>query len=749
MNSAALLVFFAFLAVHPAAEPAPPDPSPAFASGVAAQAKAAFDAGRYGEAAAKLAAVKTPEAAYLRALSLVESGRGAQAIRPLDGLEAKLPDIADRVLFLRGRALEQAGRQKEALAAWAAVPDGSRLAAQARLSRAKLAGGLGDRAAALEALAPLLVRPAPDDIAKPDLAATALLLAGRMQARAPSPAPEAARRAFLECYAAHPLAPEAAECASALRALPKPHGAEPGPEEQLRRAEALVDQNRADLALKVLERLVPELPGAGAGEPLACRAHAALGRVYRKERNGAKAIELRAPVVEACDDAKLRVRSLFVLAGATSLAGDKDEAIALYRRLARDYPTDALADDALFYAAELLSRAGKDVEAHEALAEIAREEVGDRRDEARFRLAWLARRSGDADGAIAQFLAIEESKRDSDPYEHARAAYWRARILQQRGEGGARAARAIWTDLVQRYPVDYYGLLARARLKDGADERGALPAPLETPPPTEPDWDPGPLAADPHFRAGVVLLRLGLAHDAAEELGAVEPSKLTGQGDVPEPVLVVADLLDRAGDHRTAHQLLRTRARVALRKAPAGANLRAWRIAYPPAFRDDVKRFAPGSGVPIDLLQALMREESALDPRAVSPVGAIGLTQLMLPTARQMAHQLRMARPSRTDLMKSTVNIRLGATYLGQLIRKFDGSVPLAVAAYNAGGGAVSRWVEARGKLALDEFVEEIPYEETRGYVKRVLRSFAAYRLLYGAPDAPAQLGVLGVSAAR
>ena len=153
--------------------------------------------------------------------------------------------------------------------------------------------------------------------------------------------------------------------------------------------------------------------------------------------------------------------------------------------------------------------------------------------------------------------------------------------------------------------------------------------------------------------------------------------------------------------------------------------------------------------MPIDLLQALMREESALDPHAISPVGAIGLTQLMLPTAREIARQLRMKRPSRTDLMKSGVNIRIGAKYLGQLIRKFDGSVPLAVAAYNAGGGAVSRWVEARGTLDLDEFVEEIPYEETRGYVKRVLRSFAAYRLLYGAPDAPPQLGVLRASERR
>jgi soluble lytic murein transglycosylase len=171
--------------------------------------------------------------------------------------------------------------------------------------------------------------------------------------------------------------------------------------------------------------------------------------------------------------------------------------------------------------------------------------------------------------------------------------------------------------------------------------------------------------------------------------------------------------------------------------------VRAWRIAYPPAYRDDVKRWAPPAGVPVDLLQALMREESALDPRVVSPAGAIGLTQLMLPTAQSVARSLGLGRPSRGDLSRPDLNIRIGARYLGELIRRFDGSVALALASYNAGGGAVSRWLDARRGLELDEFVEEIPVEETRGYVKRVLRSYAAYRLLYGSPSEAAITGLL------
>jgi soluble lytic murein transglycosylase len=107
----------------------------------------------------------------------------------------------------------------------------------------------------------------------------------------------------------------------------------------------------------------------------------------------------------------------------------------------------------------------------------------------------------------------------------------------------------------------------------------------------------------------------------------------------------------------------------------------------------------------------------------------------MLPTAQAEARRLRLGRTvSAADLMDGRLSIRLGAAHLGGVLRRFGGSAPLAVAAYNAGEAAVRAWVRERGGLPLDEFVEEIPVQETRGYVKRVLRSYAAYRLLYGGP---------------
>ncbi|HTN52969.1 MAG TPA: transglycosylase SLT domain-containing protein [Anaeromyxobacter sp.] len=734
----------ALAAQTPAGPPAPrvgeAELAPLLVAGPGAEGKAAYDAGRFAEAASRLALDRSPEAAYLRALALLEAHRSREAIAALEGLEGRLPDLADRILYLRGQALAEQGRKEEALAAWKAVPDGSLRAPDARLARGKLAASLGDRARTEEALSGLLGARAPADLAKPDLAASALLLAGRARAGASPPDPAGARSALLACWADHPLAPEASGCLVALQALRGPEGGPPTPEESLRRAESLLDVNRTGPALSLLKPLLAT-QAARPATPLACRIRLDAGRALRRERSYALTISTLRPVVERCQDPDQRVRALFLLAGAASIAGDRDEAVGLYRQLARDFPDHSLADDALFYAADLLARGGRIAEARQALAAIVRDHAGgDFRAEARFRLAWLSKQAGEVGAAVAQLLAIEEDEAGRDAYEHARAAYWRGRLLAGEGPAGQAAAAAIWAGLALRYPTDYYGLLARDRL---ADAGRASPGPVPPAGGPEPRYDPGPLPGDAHYRAGLLLLRMGLLHDASEELEAVPLSLARGAGDAPEPVLLLADLLDRAGDHRSAHQLIRTRARGALHDPPSAENLRAWRIAYPPAFRAEVKRWAPPAGVPADLVHALIREESALDPRIVSPAGAIGLTQLMLPTAQSVARSLKLGRPSRQDLMQASLNIRLGARYLGELVRRFEGSVALALAAYNAGGGAVTRWRDARSGLEVDEFVEEIPVEETRGYVKRVLRSYAAYRALYGGPEAAAALGVL------
>ena len=130
------------------------------------------------------------------------------------------------------------------------------------------------------------------------------------------------------------------------------------------------------------------------------------------------------------------------------------------------------------------------------------------------------------------------------------------------------------------------------------------------------------------------------------------------------------------------------------------------------------------------LAWAVMREESAFDPDARSAASAIGLMQLIAPTARLVARDTPWPWDE-LSLHRPDVSIALGARLLASLRGSFPIHPALAIAAYNSGGGAVRRWLQARGTDAFDVFVERIPFDETRAYVKRVLASEAAYAYLY------------------
>jgi soluble lytic murein transglycosylase len=131
--------------------------------------------------------------------------------------------------------------------------------------------------------------------------------------------------------------------------------------------------------------------------------------------------------------------------------------------------------------------------------------------------------------------------------------------------------------------------------------------------------------------------------------------------------------------------------------------------------------------VPEALQLAIMREESAFNPRIESFANALGLTQMLVKTARRFTN-----RPvSRETLLDPARNLEVGSKYLAFLLDRFHRKEPLVIAGYNAGEGAVERWMGERGDLALDEFLETIPYDETRNYTKRVLASYLTYAWLY------------------
>lgn len=682
------------------------DLAPYFADGPLAAAKASFDRGRHARARALLAG-DAPPVRYLRALAAARADPRTAAAELLR-LADEYPPMHDRSLFEAGRALERIGKRRAAAAAYGGVRERSALFAGARLARSRVLERSLDLDAAIEALDPVRALPATPrhDAAR----RRALLAAARLHQKALDFPGE--HRAMLELWATSPRSREARAVWERLKQLPIPNAW------RLRRAESFLSFHDDDEAMRLALQVKTVLP-----DEHACRAALVVGKVRRKQRQHRKAIAALAPAVDACRTWPARPEAMYLLGYSQSIVAP-EEAVRTYDALAREHPRHRFADDALYFAAELDLRAGR---AREALARLERAAAaypdGNFAAEALFLVAARHRAAGSHAAALAALDGIEPLP-VAGREERLRARYWRARTLEARGD--ASAAREF-AAISSEAPASWYGLLARDRVPDAA---GASPV-LACAERSGPGWSPwpleaGPLGADPRFLAGVELLRMGLP-GAAEELLAVERTGL------PEDAArLLVEALERTRRPQAAAFVARTTLGRALGASVDARSVAVWEATFPRPYRETVERWARAARVEPDLLQALIREESRFDRWARSWAGAIGLTQLMPRTAQAVASELKLGRVTPAALHRPELNVRLGAAYLGGLLSAFDGSKVLAVAAYNAGPQAVERWLGARPDAELDEWVEEIPAAETREYVKRVLGSYAAYRLVYG-----------------
>ena len=155
----------------------------------------------------------------------------------------------------------------------------------------------------------------------------------------------------------------------------------------------------------------------------------------------------------------------------------------------------------------------------------------------------------------------------------------------------------------------------------------------------------------------------------------------------------------------------------------------AWRLLFPRPYRDIVSTHAAKTSLDANLLLGIMRQESAFNEKAQSKANARGLMQILPSTGRRLARQAKIPRYSTRSLFQAETNITLGTRFFASLLEQF-GKTELALAAYNAGPGRVKRWLQEYGGEDMAEFVEQIPFSETRGYVKQVLSNKAHYDLL-------------------
>lgn len=516
----------------------------------------------------------------------------------------------------------------------------------------------------------------------------------------------------------------------------------------------------ADFAAEVAARL-DALEGAGLVEVRDARGWRRRGdRLFRERDNeGALAAYERAEELgltgsEALRLARQRAHTLFRLrryplavkafrslpqkddvpiwyARSLARAGDVMRAVDEFDELARR-GRGSISLRASFLAGLLLDGRDRIPESRERFERVAH--IGGRSglaNAALWRLAWASYREGRHADAV-RFLEQLVANEQDDPIGALRARYWRARSLEQQG---AAAAVEAFRSLATEFPLSYYGWRSRARL--AALERGASPGgaagvgPGGAAPPT-----PAPVSAPatgrrslrPHDVARArILVQAGLIDEAHGEI-----RRLARRARGLDDRLELAELSSDAGDFHRAQRLVVDPYSTELARGPSKGYEALWWHAWPTAFGDYVEAETRGDGtVEPELVYAIMREESGYRPAVVSPVGARGLLQIMSETGERLSRSLGRADFHPDELFDPAVNVRLGAHYLARLSTRFEGALSAAIASYNAGPQAVAGWRGADAPAEDDEWVEAIPYEQTRSYVKRVLRSVHSYRVLY------------------
>lgn len=359
-------------------------------------------------------------------------------------------------------------------------------------------------------------------------------------------------------------------------------------------------------------------------------------------------------------------------------------------------------------------------------------EPASQRAEAQWREGWVFYRTGRYREAIAVWQHILD-QRDND-FE-PQALYWSARSY---GHTGGSKSREVFLLLCQRYPYTYYCQLAREQtdipVSATTEQEGSVVVAssgqsvsdtTQALPPT----NRMEIEQQPAYRRAVELRTLGLEQDAARELSAL----MDHYSRDPDVLMALSMMLNEVGAYHHALRLARARFRDRLERTGGVVAAGVWNAAYPTGLIPTI-RVQGANGVDPFLVAAIIREESQYDWRAVSRVGAIGLMQIMPATANAVAQRHHFPAVAREDLFDQETNIRIGVRYVEQLLAQFSGNLVQTVAAYNAGPIVVGTWVAAHRGRSEDEFVELIPFQETRQYVKRVLRSYKEYLRLIGQP---------------
>lgn len=418
-------------------------------------------------------------------------------------------------------------------------------------------------------------------------------------------------------------------------------------------------------------------------------------------------------IVRDFPDSSEAPRALYQIGQTLWNRHENAQAFEYFKQLLQRYPNSAFADRANFAAADIHEYFGRKLEAIQLYTLVQKQFPNSSvRDDAVWRLAWLHYRSGDWQSALTTFKALAGQSRGGN-FATA-AVYWQARSAEKLGE--LDTAKQIYRQIFNGGEESYYQTLSQRALE-------RLGQPVQevklSKPSAGADADPA-IASEVSFHLSRAreLTALGFHGLAVAELDQV--NRHANPKNRLQPLLMREYFANQAYGRslNLASQL------------PISQGERNY-YRYPLAYWELVQQKAQERDLDPHLILALIRQESLFDARARSPATALGLMQLIPPTATRVAKQLGLPAPTQEKLFDPELNVSLGTQYLKDLLQRYANNWFKAIAAYNAGEAAVDRWEREIATDDIEEFVERIPYIETRGYVKLVLRNHRIYKRLY------------------
>jgi soluble lytic murein transglycosylase len=525
-------------------------------------------------------------------------------------------------------------------------------------------------------------------------------------------------------YYAMPLAPEADAANSDLSKLPAASLPVPTFDERKMRADSLFKARHYDDAAREYQAL---LPVAADKDRPAVQLDLGMALHHGGKDKDAKDLLDSIPGASTEVNAE-RIYELMEIARADD---DKDQIQNLAAQLRQQAPSSVWFDRGLLLAGNacLLKRDyDKAIDFYRELDQRFPESP--RAHYAHWKATWLNLRQNRADEAKKGME--EQIARYPGSPEVPAALYWRARLAEQDHDLGK--ARTYYAKVVDRFSSYYYAGLARQRMKqlgsaaDPAPDRLLEKIPPASLPPSLGEEEEAP--DDVRIEKALLLQNGGFITFAVRELQAAAAP----QGPATWATNKIVALYQDAGQYNLAIEMVKRIAPDYFSYALSAMPRSYWQALFPRPYWTELKKDALRHQLDPFLIAALIRQESEFNPGAVSHANAWGLMQLLPNVGRTLARRQRVRRFSTPLLLVPNINLQLGTSYFRELLDKYNGNVEYALAAYNAGSDRVQDWVSNGNFKDSPEFVESIPFTETREYVQAILRNAAVYRQLYGTP---------------